>query len=526
MDCHVFRRLCDELVPVLMGCRVEKIHQPAPDVTMLTLYGASKSYLFLKAGRKSPFLFLSRHKIATGSAPPACVMRLRKYLSDRRIIDVQVDWAERRLFLCIDPEMSLCLDLREGPSLLFEPPPLPETPRWPDPAHWAECCTDDGWRDWPVLTPPLRRTLPLLPADEQASVLLDLEAGGGDLFLYESVPAAKPSTPPERELSAWPLPDALRSANQKHADASIVTERVLEDAIAACAVMGETLVLRGMATQSRAQAAKPHQTEVARLKRLLLKLETERDRLARMVEGQETARALQARLYLFAPDEKKPELVLEPLASSDEDSPRTITLDPRLTVRENMAALFHKAGRGKRGLEHLENRFITVRGELAHAEQAALFAQAMSTSASTQTAPAQTASLRLPTLPRNVQAFRSTDGFLLLRGRDAKGNALLLKLASPHDLWMHTGGGPGAHVVIRRDHAAQDIPATTLTEAATLAVLKSWRKDDVQVDVIAALVKYVHPIRGARPGTVRIDRTEPTIIVSPSPDLEARLAME
>lgn len=524
MDCHVFRRLCDDLAPVLMGCRVEKIHQPAPDVTMLTLYGASKSYLFLKAGRKSPFLFLSRHKTAVGSAPPASVMRLRKYLSDRRIVDVQVDWTERRLFLCISPELFLCLDLREGPSLLFESPPLPEAPRWPDPAHWVECCTDDGWRDWPVLTPPLRRTLPLLPSDEQAALLLDLEAGGGDLFLYESVPAENPSAPPERELSAWPLPDALQSAN-KHPDSSTrITELVLEDAIAACTVMGETLVLRGMAAQSRAQAAKPHQTEGARLKRLLLKLGTERERLARMVEGQEIARALQARLYLFAPDEKKAELVLEPLASSE--TSRTIRLDPRLTVRENMEALFHKAGRGKRGLAHLENRFATVRDELARAEQAALFAQAMSAPASAQVARAQTASLCVPALPRNVQAFRSTDGFLMLRGRDAKGNAQLLKLAAPHDLWMHTGGGPGAHVVIRRDHAAQEIPAGTLAEAATLAVLKSWRKDEVQVDVIAALVKYVHPIRGARPGTVRIDRTEPAIIVSPSPDLETRLAVE
>ena len=39
MDCHVFRRLCDELAPALMGCRIEKIHRPAKDVTLFTLYG-------------------------------------------------------------------------------------------------------------------------------------------------------------------------------------------------------------------------------------------------------------------------------------------------------------------------------------------------------------------------------------------------------------------------------------------------------------------------------------------------------
>ena len=56
-------------------------------------------------------------------------------------------------------------------------------------------------------------------------------------------------------------------------------------------------------------------------------------------------------------------------------------------------------------------------------------------------------------------------------------------------------------------------------------MLKSWRKDETQVDVIAALAKFVHPIRGAKPGTVRIDRMEPAIIVTPDPSLEEKLAL-
>ena len=164
MDCHVFRRLCDELAPALMGCRIEKIHRPAKDVTLFTLYGTGgKRFLFLRAGRKAPFLFLSTHKIPVGSAPPADIMRLRKYLADRRIIDVLPDWVGRRLYLHVnaDTECWLTLDLREGPSLLFDAPPEPEIPAWPDPAHWAEACEGDGWRNWPVITPPLapaRRT--------------------------------------------------------------------------------------------------------------------------------------------------------------------------------------------------------------------------------------------------------------------------------------------------------------------------------------------------------------------------------
>ena len=61
MDCHVFRRLCDELAPALMGCRIEKIHRPAKDVTLFTLYGTGgKRFLFIRAGRKAPFLSFRR----------------------------------------------------------------------------------------------------------------------------------------------------------------------------------------------------------------------------------------------------------------------------------------------------------------------------------------------------------------------------------------------------------------------------------------------------------------------------------
>ena len=513
MDCHVFRRLCDELAPALMGCRIEKIHRPAKDVTLFTLYGTGgKRFLFLRAGRKAPFLFLSTHKIPVGSAPPADIMRLRKYLADRRIIDVLPDWVGRRLYLHVnaDTECWLTLDLREGPSLLFDAPPEPEIQAWPDPAHWAEACEGDGWRNWPVITPPLRRTLPLLPPDEQAALLLDLEAGGGDLFLYENAAG-------ERELSAWPLPPERR----RDADGTPREELVVEDAIRACAAAGEAQVLRGIAALSRAEAAKPHQAEANRLRKLLLKLESEKKRLSDMVAAQDAARLLQSQLYRFSAEENHASVTLDGAGG-----PIDLALDPRLTVRENMASLFHKASRGKRGLSMLEGRFAAVQADLARAEQAGLMAQAATSAPTPANAPSPAApQFRAPELPKNVQPFRSSDGFLLLRGRDAKGNAQLLKLAAPHDLWMHTGGGPGAHILIRRDHAAQEIPSRTISEAAILSVLKSWRKDETQVDVIAALAKFVHPIRGAKPGTVRIDRMEPAIIVTPDPSLEEKLAL-
>ncbi len=126
-------------------------------------------------------------------------------------------------------------------------------------------------------------------------------------------------------------------------------------------------------------------------------------------------------------------------------------------------------------------------------------------------------------LPKQVQAFRSSDGFLMLRGRDTRGNALALKLAAPHDYWLHTADGPSAHVIIRRDHAGQEVPERTLHEAGMLAALKSWQKDAESASIQYSLAKYIHPMKNAAPGMVRIDKSEGAFRVRLEHDLEERL---
>lgn len=554
MDCHLFRRLCAELTPALAGCRLEKIRQPAADVTVFTLYGhGRKRYLLMKAGRKAPFLFLADHNVSGGLPPPASIMFLRKRLAGRRVIDTLTDWVERRLYLRFPaPEprrddgegaaetgeersggIWLCLDLRAGARLLRHAPDKPAPPRWPLPGQWTDARGED-WRNWPVLTPALRRTLSALPPEEQAALLLDLEAGGGDLFLYEDEAGG-------RDLFAWPLPEAARRGKR-------LNERVLENALEAAALAGERRVLHELAERAGTERARPHLAEAARLGRLLAKLDREESRLARMRAAGDDALALQACLYLFNPEEKHAAVTLPtPVGAAetpDAGQVRRIALDPRLTVRENMEALFHTARRGRRGLALLAGRRAAVAAELVAAEQAAARARAgleatrgprpartrgnaVRAGGPRQTTEARGAERRQGRdWPKNVQLFRSSDGFLIMRGRDAAGNAAVLKLAAPHDLWLHVGGGPGAHVIIRRDHAGQTVPETTLREAGALAILKSWKKDERSADVVRALAGHVHPLRGGRPGETRVDRYEEGLSVCPEPDLEQRLAVE
>lgn len=515
MDAHLFRRFCDALVPRIMGARMEKIHAPGPGVTVFSMYGGDgrdgKRHLVLKADRKSPLLFSADHRIPVNAQPPAFVMRLRKHVSGKRITRAVCRWTERRLWLGLsgDVQTWLCLDLREGPSLSLEAPLPEDDPAWPD--GDLSALPPESWKEWQVLTPALRRTLAFLDPLDAGALLMDLQSGGGDVFLYEN----------ERgrcEISAWPLP-----SEQLKAMGGTWTETVMEDPVAALAKAGETLVYGEVAEHARQAAARPFSAEASRLGKLLSKLDNEEKRLSAMRDRQKDALLLQSQLYLFGPADK-----LDAVTLNGPEGPVTLKLDKKRTVRENMADMFHQAGRGRRGLEHLARRRAEVQAQKEEAEAARLrmLASVSGAGAAPKAGEKKTGgkNAALPQgLPKQVQAFRSSDGFLMLRGRDTRGNALALKLAAAHDYWLHTADGPSAHVIVRRDHAGQEVPEHTLHEAGVLAALKSWQKDAETASIQYSLAKYIHPMKNAAPGMVRIDRSEGAFRVRIEPDLEERL---
>ncbi len=504
MDAHLFRRLCDALLPRLLGARMEKIHAPAADVMEFCLFGGKegdrKRFLLLKAGRQNSFLFSSPHHISTNAQPPAHVMRLRKYLSGKRVVHALCEWTKRILWLGFSGEAEtwLKLDMREGASLSFVPPSPPGEPIWPDASILLR--PQEEWRAWEVLTPALRRTLTDLNVSDAAALLVDLQLGGGDVFLYECQGKCR--------VSAWPLPD-FTGRNGWH-------ETVFSDPVEAMEKAGDDLVLHELSERARQNAVKPLRAESARLDRLLKKLSEDEHRLCAMREKQADALLLQSQLYKF---DKNAHLAHVTVSGPDGDV--MLHLNPKRTVYENMAELFHQSGRGKRGLEHLARRREAVRSEKERVEQAMLgTGAAVSGVAPPASAPADG---KARALPGQVQVFRSSDGFLILRGRSAKGNGQALKMAAPHDYWLHTAEGPSAHVIIRRNHAGHIVPERTMREAGILAALKSWQKDQRHALIQYSLAKYIHPMKNASAGMVRIDRSEGSFPVDIDPGLEAIL---
>ena len=86
----------------------------------------------------------------------------------------------------------------------------------------------------------------------------------------------------------------------------------------------------------------------------------------------------------------------------------------------------------------------------------------------------------------------SSDGFLIVAGRDAKGNEELVKKhLQKEDLFLHADIVGAASTIIQSNH--KDILQSTLIEAAQLAAAcsRAWRSGQSQVDVYAVKPEQV-----------------------------------
>lgn len=544
MDAHLFRLLALEAAVLTRGARVEKIHSPAPGLLTFSLYNFQRKYaLVLRReqgapgqGKTQPCLYLGAVRPPNPAAPAHRVMVLRKHLLSRRLGAASSDWLNRRLFIHApgEPPLWLCLDLREG-ARLYAKAPEPLAPVWPDPLpqnHQEALSDRELWRLFPVLTPPLRRSLAALDYQEAQALLGDLALesarGAGAVSRYSRDGASC-------LLSAWPLPPALRAGMQEE---TLPSGQGASDGDAgptfpwleAARDVYEADTLASLGLFWRKDELKAEQQAQKRRLKTLRKLEAEEDRLRGLLAGRAGALALQAclwqhdpaaklsRLRIAAPNNSPPNNLAQDNSNSNSNSDEhylELELNPALSLSENMAAMFRRTARAERGLAMLSAR----RAALAAGHWAERPAWT----------PQQAAAPGNKTLDREkvVQRFISSDGLTLLRGRSAKGNLALLKLARPFDLWLHVLGGPSAHVLIRLPHPGAKPPEATLREAGLLSALKSWRKNDAKAEIIQALARDVRATGQDAPGSARVDKIQASFIVSleqAGPEFEAALS--
>ena len=443
---------------------------------------------------------------------------------------------------------------------------------------------DSGlWQQYSLLTPLLRETVGALECPEAQALMIDLEAEGDALFYYGKgglVPqlySAWPLPPavaarrkleelPEAFLTAALFQPLVGPQGGEHAPDSSCADEACQGAshegeqgkrpwlwrlaqeggLAPCPMLSlasavdEQAFLAAIEQRQERQQAEPEKKQAKKEARLRTRLEEERTRLEGLLALRETAKCLQEHLWRFGAEEKQAVVVL-PMVQGEDVEERTIPLDPLLTVRENMAYMFRQSARGARGLAFLEARLRGEAGPMATGQKGAgqkglgnaLPQEAKGQGALAGKAPAtaEGKSLR-PTAhglrdalqEKHVACFVSTDGYAILRGKNAQGNQRLLKLGQPYDYWLHSQGGPSAHAIIRRKHSGEELPESTLQEAAVLVGLKSWQSEDAKADIMVAELRHVRSPKGSATGAVHVDKTLRSLVVALDATLEATLA--
>ncbi|WP_027370182.1 NFACT RNA binding domain-containing protein [Desulfovermiculus halophilus] len=508
MEANFFRFFAHHVGHGLTGKRVEKVYIPVPGVWTMKL--GSRQHLICAASKRGHALFISSHKPSNPRNPPAEVGWWRKRIQGRRIVAWTVDWPSRRLALGLDtaPASWVILSLDAGLTWVHElDSGFGRDPEWPS---WDEIMTQPRvFRRYPQISPPLRHTLSALDEQKGRELLTFLQSTApAEVFTW----ARSAQVQSKDWLVPWSIPSSLF-----HRFSSIESYR---DPVQAAEDYGWR-VLECMdrdQEETRTQTAR----EEKKLRKQLSRIAADEDRLRDMIERRKQAELIKSNLYCIDPEEKTGSLVLE-----DEDRGlHSLSLDQRLSIRENMERWFKQAKKGARGLPQVAARRRQIEDSLAALHAGGRKAEAIDSPVQSEVRPAARSGAKAKDSleAAHIQRYRSSDGYAILRGKNSRANHhLLTRVARPHDLWFHAAHGPGAHVVVRRPGPAGEIPESSLWEAAGIAALRSHFSGADTAEVMCAEVKHVTPVKGAGPGQVTVREVLQTYRIKLDPELEKRL---
>lgn len=539
MDAHLFRIFTKIAVPLLENAVIEKIQQPTGDTSSLNIFALTfyksgrKEQLILRYERQKPFIYFSPLRFPAKKDPPAFIMRLRKYFAEKRITSVIPQFCQRKLWLMIRTQNNytdgglssknkipwLCLDLKTGPSLHFlsiEEIPLQDSPCWPDSTNLSAALAN--WQDWPVLTPALRNALQYYNKLDQLALLEDLKTGEGDIFYYYNHEHIK-------KLSAWPLPSSQSKG---------LSEETGSDIYKIFSKAGADFVSAPFYEKRDSYLTNVQSRKIKHLQRILVNLDQDETRLNKMLKQQDDAIKIKNNLCFIDTNEHtdvfKYPILPDSYAgnnNSNTNKQNVILLDKRFSILENMERFFKNSQRAKRGLKALFDRRRSIQSQLEDLKFQESASQIIKydnsdTGINSDQKSSQSNNLFIKNLPKNIQGYLSSNGLLLLRGKNAAGNRAIRKMSAPHDLWCHVETGPGAHIIIRKKQPDQIIPEQTLLEAGSLAAVKSWLAASQKASIMFAETRHVKGIKDSQ--KVSIDKLAFTRLIEIIADIENKLS--
>lgn len=583
LDGAFLRHIKNEILNQVLGARVDKIYQPNHDEIVLLLRTRHDAFKLLMSARaNSPRIHFTQYAPENPKTPPMLCMLLRKRLAGAKLADVRQPQLERLLYLDFDAtnelgdsvRLTLVMEvmgkysniiLMDGQGIIID------ALKRVDAEMSSQRLVLPGLK---YELPPAQDKLCMLSCEPQdiisrvqnsakneslAKALLAGMQGVSPVVCREiehlagrgADIASKEMTVEQKERLSFFLGrmfDTVRNVAGKPYVAAEIKGKPLDYSFMDITQYGRAAVITQV--ESFSQLLDRFYEERDRIDRmrvraqdLLRVLTNTSDRLSRKVNAQraeleQCTNRDQLRVYgdllnanLYRIEKGTVSVSLENFY--DNMAQISIKLDPALSASQN-AQKYYKEYRKARTAEQIlqvqikqaEEEFAyidTVFDSLSRADTERELDEIRQELREQGCIRAVKGKQKQPALLPPLR-FVSTDGFLILVGRNNRQNDLLtLKQANNNDVWFHTKNIPGSHTVIV---TGGKMPSdNTIRQAAVLAALYSKAKNSSQVPVDYTQIRNVSKPQGAKPGMV-IYVNYQTLYVTPDSALAEKLKEE
>lgn len=568
-----------ELQP-LIGARVDKVYQPSREEIVLSLRtfrdGAKK--LILSANSVSARVNLTEAAFDNPQQPPMFCMLLRKHLSSGKLLAIRQDGLERILYFdfeCVNEigdivtntlvaeimgRHSNIILVRDGrvvdsikritddissvrrvlPNIPYETPPRGDRLSILEASAeeiLAQCMgsTDRLAKRLPAvlegISPIFARECAFYAAKDADAVCAELSDSARDRVLF-FLNRAKKALSGEADFTV------VSELNGKRKDFCFVnieqysTSMLISKAESANALLDEFFAAADKSERTKQRARDLLKLLMNSYERVSRKLEIQKKELSECSQ-REVFRVcgdmINANIYRL--EKGMTSCTLEDFYTGE---PREIKLDARLTPAQNAQKYYTEyrkldtaekmltdlIKKGQDELVYIDSVFDAVSRTENEAELGEIRRELREQGYLRGGGKAEEKPKKLS----EPLKFRSSEGFDILVGKNNRQNDLLtLKTAKATDIWLHTQGIAGSHVIIRTDGTQPS--EQTLFEAAMLAAFHSKGKSGSGVPVDYTAVKFVKKPAGAKPGMVIFSNNK-TLFVTPDEQLVNSLAAD
>ncbi len=562
-----------EMASVLIGARVDKIHQPSRDnliISLRTMSSGTKKVLF-SANAGTARVHLSKSELENPKTPPMFCMLLRKHLGSAKLIDIRQDGFERilnfdfeatdefgdRVILTLAAEiMGRCSNVvlinQDGrvidsikrvsedmssvrlvlPGITYSLPPRDERMSL---FEIDKAQLESGMRSSSQKDPSktlVRLIEGISPVFAREAVYYSLRGGEkpaseftedemGRLLFYLNNTASDIQAGRNKYVILKDRSGLMKDFcfTDIHQYGSLMISKEYDSP---SELLDSFYRERDTALQTRQRAQD--------LFKLVMSLSerTERRVAAQKLELKECGNRDELRIKgdlinanLYRIEKGDGSVVLNNFY--DESYPEvTIALDRRLTPAQNAQQYYKEYRKADTADKKLRELIASGENEIKYLESVFDSLSRASSESELSEIKAELASEGYVRLSRSKEKaskplppieYRSSDGYKISVGRNNRQNdQLTLKTAEKTDIWLHVKDFTGSHVIIST--YGGEVPERTFEEAALIAAYNSSARNSSLVPVDYTLVRYVKKPSGGKPGMV-IFTNQKTLYVTP-----------